>query len=175
MLWLLHNGRENLQKLLFSIMKHITHINLLLLTLLLGAGCSKQQTLEIEVYETSAAGNSLQQITEFETVGEPVSIGLQPGQKFQRITGFGGSFTESSAYLINQLSDQNRQKVIDAYFGDEGAAYSLTRTHMNSCDFSLSNYSYAPLEGDSELKSFTIDEDREDIIPFIKGCSKSFQ
>ena len=39
---------------------------------------------------------------------------------------------------------------------------------MNSCDFSLSNYSYAPVEGDKELEHFSIEEDRDDIIPMIK-------
>ena len=41
---------------------------------------------------------------------------------------------------------------------------------MNSCDFSLSNYSYAPVEGDKELKNFSIDEDRDDLIPMIKDA-----
>ena len=95
-------------------------------------------------------------------------ISLRPEQKFQTITGFGGSFTEASAFLLNKLSKENRQKVIEAYFGSEGARYSLTRTHMNSCDFSVSNYSYAPEEGDIELTSFSIEEDRDDIIPMIR-------
>ena len=31
-------------------------------------------------------------------------ININPDEKFQTITGFGGSFTESSAYLLNKLS-----------------------------------------------------------------------
>ena len=131
--------------------------------------CSeKQEQLSVEVYETSASGNKLKKITEFSSGNEAAIIKLLPGEKFQTITGFGGSFTESSAYLLNQLSKENRKKVLEAYFGEEGAKYSLTRTHMNSCDFSLSNYSYAPVEGDKELKNFSIDEDRDDLIPMIK-------
>ncbi len=99
---------------------------------------------------------------------EVISIKLLPDQKFQTITGFGGSFTESSAYLLNKLSKKNRDLILNAYFGSEGARYSLTRTHINSCDFSLSNYSYAPVEGDKELENFSIEEDRDDIIPMIK-------
>ena len=33
---------------------------------------------------------------------------------------------------------------------------------MNSCDFSLSNYSYAPVEGDKDLKHFSIEEDQDE-------------
>lgn len=41
---------------------------------------------------------------------------------------------------------------------------------MNSCDFSVSNYSYTPVEGDKELEHFTIQEDKDDLIPFIKDA-----
>ena len=132
-------------------------------------GCNtKQNSLPVEVYETSASGNKLEKLTDFTAVENAVAIQLLPDEKFQEIIGFGGAFTESSAYLLNQLGKENRKLIIDAYFGSEGAKYSLTRTHINSCDFSVSNYSYAPVEGDKELKHFSIDEDRDDIIPMIK-------
>lgn len=124
--------------------------------------------LPVKVYETSASGNKLQQRSDFPKTDNPVNIVLFPEKKFQTIIGFGGSFTESSATLLNQLGKQNRDSILNAYFGSDGAKYSLTRTHINSCDFSLGNYSYAPVAGDKELKSFSIDEDRNDIIPMIK-------
>ena len=139
------------------------------MTILLG--CNTQQNkLSVEVYETSINGNKLKKLTEFPSRNEVISIQLLPDNKYQTITGFGGSFTEASAYLLNQLSKKNRDLILEAYFGAEGAKYSLTRTHINSCDFSLSNYSYAPVEGDKELKHFSIDEDRDDIIPMIKDA-----
>ena len=132
------------------------------------SSCISENKLDIKVYETSANGNKLTQITEFPENGDGLEINLLPNEKYQTITGFGGSFTEASAYLLNKVSKENRVKVLEAYFGEEGANYSLTRTHMNSCDFSLSNYSYAPTEGDKELLNFSIEEDRDDIIPMIK-------
>ena len=130
----------------------------------------KQEPLQVEVYETSASGNKLKKLTDFSTGKEAAMIKLLPDEKFQTITGFGGSFTEASAYLLNKLGKENRAEILEAYFGEDGAKYSLTRTHMNSCDFSLSNYSYAPVEGDKELKNFSIDEDRDDLIPMIKDA-----
>jgi glucosylceramidase len=41
---------------------------------------------------------------------------------------------------------------------------------MNSCDFSLTNYSYTPVEGDTKLEHFTIQEDKDDLIPMIKDA-----
>lgn len=148
-------------------MRKIYFIISMISIMILGS-CGHTENLEIEVYETSESGNKLTKITEFESGENPVSINLLPENTYQTITGFGGSFTESSAYLLNNLSKENRAKIIEAYFGESGSKYSLTRTHMNSCDFSLANYSYAPQEGDKELKSFTIAEDMDDIIPMIK-------
>jgi len=133
------------------------------------AGCNTSDSLEIEVIETSENGNKLTQISEFKAADRTATISLNPEEKFQTMTGFGGSFTESSAYLINQLSEENREKILEAYFGDSGARYSLTRTHINSSDFSLGNYSYAP-EKDKSLSNFSIEEDRDDIIPMIKDA-----
>lgn len=131
--------------------------------------------VQVEVYETSANGNALKKIESFTKGKTPVVIALNPNEKFQTITGFGGSFTESSASLLNRLSKKNRKKIIDAYFSEGGANYSLTRTHINSCDFSLKHYAYAMVDGDKDLNSFSIDEDKNDIIPMIldaKATSK---
>ncbi len=65
---------------------------------------------------------------------------------------------------------------MDAYFSEAGANYSLTRTHINSCDFSLKQYAYAMVEGDKNLDNFSIEEDKNDIIPMIleaKSISKN--
>ncbi len=147
--------------------KLTTKLSILLIIMI--SACNNQNNkLTIEVFETNSAGNKLTSVTNFETSTSIINLQINPEQKFQKITGFGGSFTESSAYLLNKLGKENRQKVLEAYFGETGAKYSLTRTHMNSCDFSLSNYSYAPVEDDKELVNFSIEADKDDIIPMIK-------
>jgi len=130
------------------------------------------QKLAVEVYETSAAGNKLTKITEFKAAKNTSTITINADTILQTITGFGGAFTESSAYLLNQISAKNRDTILQAYFSEAGANYSLTRTHMNSCDFSLYQYSYSPVENDIELKHFTIKEDLDDLIPMIKDAIK---
>ncbi|GAB4418704.1 MAG: glycoside hydrolase family 30 protein [Bacteroidia bacterium] len=125
--------------------------------------------LVVEIVETTADGSKLQAVAPMATdTAAAVVLALDPGETFQTITGIGGSFTEASAHLLGRLSVENRRRILEAYFGDTGARYSLTRTHINSCDFSLGHYSYAPVPGDTELAHFTIDEDRGDLIPMIK-------
>ncbi len=149
-------------------MKLIQYFSIFFLAILIMGCTEKQEQLEVEVYETSANGNKLTLVTDFTASEKASTLVLNPEKKYQTITGFGAAFTESSAYLLNKLGKDNRSKIIEAYFGESGAAYSLTRTHMNSCDFSVSNYSYAPVEGDIELEHFSIQEDKDDLIPFIK-------
>lgn len=131
--------------------------------------------LKVTVYETSESGNALKKVDEFSASENKVVIQINPEEKFQTITGFGGSFTEASAYLLNKLSKENRKKILDAYFSESGANYSLTRTTIASCDFSLKNYTYAKEENDLALEHFTIEDDKDDIIPMIleaKAISK---
>lgn len=142
----------------------------LLLILVIMSSCKDNKPLNISVFETSASGNQLTEIKEFQSQDEIVEITLLPDDKFQTIVGFGGSFTEASAYLLNQLSPANRMRILEAYFGESGARYSLTRTHMSSSDFSLGNYTYAPVAGDVNLDNFSIAEDMDDIIPLIKDA-----
>ena len=125
---------------------------------------------ELQVYETSESGNQLNLLTTFEEDSDASTIEINSKKELQTITGFGGAFTESSAYLLNKMSEEKRNEILAAYFAKDGARYSLARTHMNSCDFSLNNYSYTPVAGDKNLDHFSIDEDKDDIIPMIKDA-----
>ncbi|MBS1534095.1 MAG: glycoside hydrolase family 30 protein [Bacteroidetes bacterium] len=129
--------------------------------------CQATQTFRCTVYETSESGNKLQKITAFSQPKKQLNLRLNEQIQYQTITGFGGSFTAASAHLLNQLSPPNRKKILEAYFGNQGARYSLTRAHINSCDFSLKQYAYAMVEGDLTLEHFSIAEDLQGIIPMI--------
>lgn len=135
---------------------------------MIAAGQNKSWT--IKVVETSANGHKLTTVKEAPQIPGTITISIKPELHYQKIVGFGGSFTEASAYLLNRLSKANRDKIINAYFSEEGANYSLTRTHINSCDFSLGNYAYAMIPGDKELQHFSIGQDADDLIPMIKDA-----
>ncbi len=96
-------------------------------------------------------------------------VNLYPELTYQTIRGFGGAFTEASGFNFSKLSKEKKEIVLNAYFGKEGIHYTLGRTHINSCDFSLSNYAY--LEKDEEIaEKFNRDRDREFIVPMIKAA-----
>ena len=63
--------------------------------------------------------------------------------EYQSVLGFGGSFTESAAYLYSLLNDEQKKSFMESYFSREkGIGYNFGRTHINSCDFSLDIYTY---------------------------------
>ena len=144
---------------------------ILLITALFVTGC-KTTKMNVEIFETSKKGKLFEKIEENKNSNSDVILETDPSKKFQTISGIGGSFTESTAHLLNRLSQKNRDKILNAYFSVEGANYSLTRTHIASCDFSLSNYTYAPVENDMKLEHFSIDHDKKDLIPIIKQAQK---
>ena len=88
----------------------------------------------------------------------------------QTVLGFGGSFTESSASIYHDLSQTKKDEIIEAYFGETGNNYSMGRTHINSCDFSLENYAHCETPGDIDLKNFSISRNKKDLVPFIKDA-----
>lgn len=129
----------------------------------------------VEVYLTAKDTDdrlSLQPAAFFRnSLGKQASITIDPAMRFQEIVGFGGAFTESAAYALSQLTDDKRRQVLTAYFDpNEGLGYTLCRTHINSCDFSLDNYSYTAGIEDAELKNFSVQRDKNLLIPLIKDA-----
>jgi len=124
----------------------------------------------ITVLETSSAGDKLARKTVFAPADTTVGIRVNTAEERQTLTGIGGSFTESTSSLLARMSPEKRQEVIEAYFGDSGARYSMARTHIGSCDFSSGHYCYASVPDDTLLQHFSIDPDRATLLPLIKDA-----
>jgi O-glycosyl hydrolase len=97
-------------------------------------------------------------------------IEINSKKVYQEILGFGGAFTEASAYNFFRLPPKIQKKFIDLYFGKNGIGYSLGRIHINSCDFSLSSYSFDEVPGDLDLQYFDteVTHDNAQILPLIR-------
>jgi glucosylceramidase len=94
---------------------------------------------------------------------------INDNKTFQTIEGFGGAFTEAASTTFDKMSEDKQDEIIKAYFSpDYGHGYSLCRTHINSCDFSLGNYAYTEVDGDVELEHFSLERDQQSLIPLIK-------
>jgi glucosylceramidase len=97
-----------------------------------------------------------------------VPIVCDPALKFQAIEGFGGALTESSAWVLGQLPPDRRAEVLRRYYDPRsGLGYTLARTHINSCDFSLGSWALDPVAGDTALARFSLDPMRKWVLPLI--------
>lgn len=95
-------------------------------------------------------------------------IACDLSRTFQEIVGFGGALTESSAWCLAQLPPARRAAVLRAYFDPvEGIGYTLARTHINSCDFSLGTWALADTPGDHALNNFSLDPMRQWVMPLL--------
>lgn len=99
------------------------------------------------------------------------TVWVDPSRRFQSIEGFGGAFTEAAAITWHKLGAEQRDELLRGYFDPaQGHGYTLCRVHMNSCDFALGNYAHVDTPGDLELNSFSIDRDRQALLPFIQAA-----
>jgi glucosylceramidase len=127
---------------------------------------------KLRVFASSATQKEMiveQQNTVFQQdlVTENLLINIYPEFKYQRVLGFGAAFTEASAVNFSLLSPNLQQKLIELYFGKSGIGLNFCRTHINSSDYGVDEYTYVK-EGDVDLKTFSIDRERKDILPMIK-------
>lgn len=82
--------------------------------------------------------------------------------------GFGVAITGSSCYNLSLMDAEERHKVLCDLYSKEGLGFNIGRLSIGSSDYSAEIYSYADTEDDTELKDFSIDRDKEYIIPIIK-------
>jgi glucosylceramidase len=95
-------------------------------------------------------------------------------QTYQQVEGFGASFTDSAAYLLNQVATPTaRSNAMSNLFTRTGGGIgvSFVRNPMGASDLARWHYSYddlPPGQTDSNLTSFSIAHDQTDIIPLVQ-------
>lgn len=94
---------------------------------------------------------------------------LNTEETFQTVKGFGCAITESAGYVLSFLPEEQRKSVISSCFGSGNGSnkFNFIRTHMNSCDFSLENWSCVP-QKDETLESFSLERTDKYITPAIQ-------
>ena len=99
-------------------------------------------------------------------------VNLYPEITYQTFLGFGGAITEAAGYAFSKLTKENQEKALEYYFGEEGNAYHMVRSHIDSCDFSLGVYSAMDDPEDTDLKSFTLARDEQYILPLLRAAQE---
>lgn len=102
----------------------------------------------------------------------PLTIDLEEERQYQTMTGFGATFTDSSAWLMNTKQNATqRAAVMNGLFASSGIGLSMLRQPMGSTDFIHTvggYYTYDDVAGDTSLSSFSVSHDDADIVPMIQ-------
>lgn len=127
-----------------------------------------QTTLDLVPFTDDKSAAEFNDFNKFDA-----QIEVQPMVRRQTLFGFGGAFTDAVGINLRSLSKHTRKRLLTAYFGDSGIRYTMGRVPIASCDFSTRVYSYCDVEGDFELKNFSlVKEDIHMKIPFIKHANR---
>ncbi len=101
-----------------------------------------------------------------------ICIFVNPDKVFQTFLGIGGAITDASADVFARLPASKQQELLTAYYDREkGIGYTLARTTIHSSDFSSESYTYVK-EGDKELRTFSIERDKQHRIPLLKLANR---
>jgi glucosylceramidase len=98
------------------------------------------------------------------------AITLHPQTKFQPILGFGAAFTDAACYTLNQLSPGSREQLMHELFSPSEMGFDVCRTCIGASDYSTKVYGYDEGDPDPELTRFSIDHDREYILPTLRAA-----
>jgi glucosylceramidase len=100
-------------------------------------------------------------------------IQLDPSKKFQDILGFGGAFTDAACYTFHQLAPSAREQLLHEMFHPSEMGLSVCRTCIGASDYSAKLYSFDDGEPDPDLTRFSIEHDREYILPVLREARKA--
>ncbi|MFI3262955.1 MAG: glycoside hydrolase family 30 protein [Rikenellaceae bacterium] len=91
----------------------------------------------------------------------------------QEVIGFGACFNELGWTSLSLLSPEDRESILKELFQPSyGANFNICRMPLGANDFSLDWYSYCETDGDFDMKTFSIDNDKNTLIPFINAAKK---
>jgi glucosylceramidase len=102
----------------------------------------------------------------------PEELQLNPSKKFQEVLGFGGAFTDGACYTFNRLEPPEREKLFHELFDPSQMGLNMGRVCVGSSDYSTKVYSFDEGEPDPEMARFSIDHDREYILPMLEQARK---
>lgn len=143
--------------------------------------CQKKEYKEAEVYVTAQSTQQLldnEGFRAFEPLEQPdenyPTIFIDDDKTFQTIEGFGGAFTDAAAITFAKLPKATQVQFLKECFDPiEGNGYNLCRLTIHSCDYSDEMYTYDDVDGDKELKHFSIQHDMQYRVPMIKQAMEA--
>lgn len=145
------------------------------------AGC--QSKIQIKEWTVSTRDQYFQTVSKQEISSQTNSVNslkadaktivINPEETAQTLKGFGTCFNELGWASLRLLSESELEEVFSELFEPgKGANLNRGRMSMGANDFATDYYSPAETPGDFELKSFSIERDKQNIIPMAKWAQR---
>lgn len=116
---------------------------------------SQWNILQFDISKNSIAGSDI------------IEIFLE--EEHQQIDGFGGCFNELGWEALNLISEKEREEIFKALFDTvAGCKFNICRMPIGANDYAVDWYSYNENKGDFEMKKFSVERDKQRLIPYIK-------
>jgi glucosylceramidase len=96
------------------------------------------------------------------------TIALDPSKTFQEVLGFGAALTDAACYMINRLPSSEREKLLREFFDPSEAGFGVCRVCLGASDYATKMYSYDEGEPDPEMKRFSLEHDKQYILPILR-------
>jgi glucosylceramidase len=104
---------------------------------------------------------------------DSVDVEIAVHNPLQTVDGFGACFNELGWTSLSALPVADRETIFRELFAPGvGANFTVCRMPLGANDFSRDWYSYDETAGDFEMTNFSITNDKETLIPFIKNALK---
>ena len=104
---------------------------------------------------------------------ETADVVIRTDQKQQQVEGFGGCFNELGWEELDNLSVDKREMILRDLFDQEaGCKFTICRMPIGANDYAVDWYSHNECIGDLEMKHFSIDRDKQRLVPYIKAAQK---
>src|SRR5579875_1630984 len=102
------------------------------------------------------------------------TIAVEPGTGFQEILGFGAALTDAACYMLSQLPPDAEEHLVHELFHPSEMGLNVFRVCMGSSDYARKVYSFDEgAEPDPEMSRFSIDHDREYILPTLTRARRA--
>jgi glucosylceramidase len=127
--------------------------------------CSTEGSVWVEEPDIPVAN----QITVPTAKGDRIFVNTE--RQLQLIDGWGGCFNERGWKAMEVLSPEARESVLKSLFDpNAGLKLNIGRTPIGASDYAISLYSLDETAGDYSMEHFSIDRDKEKLIPYIKAA-----
>ena len=153
-------------------MKKIKLTTLIVLAILLQSACTNKKATWVSTTDTEK-WKARPEVQLTSNIDQDSYFEILVDKPDQTIEGFGTCFNELCWDAIQLVDENKREEIMKNLFDPvEGLNFTYCRTSIAANDYSREWYSYNETDGDFEMKNFSIERDKESVIPFIKAALK---